>query len=353
MELGDAVEKHPPHEPDAPPLPRRFKITMQTLKEYGTTAGCKQCEHFKAFGETKSGLGHSEACRKRITEAMIATEHGAARVRDADERIDRAISERVRVAHESNVSGHVPATSGTAHGSGPGHGGADPKPDWLIRHETGLAALPTVAAEDRARNAERAALGEDLIKPIDASDTESDVADDEQMGIVSPHPQDAGISAWMLRKSCSDRQHDDNAGYIQAVTYDDECLNILLSMGADPHKFKREHRSARNRIVSEIYSPPRVTKTISEMIRSGLTAGFAFDLTRNDPHDNQPWDFNLPEKRQRAIDVFEEQQPGVLIGSPMCTAWCTWQRLVRARDPIKWKKARDAARVHLRFVCDL
>ena len=181
-----------------------------------------------------------------------------------------------------------------------------------------MVALSTVAAEDRAHNAERAALGEDLIKPIDASDTESEVTDEGQLGVVGstnsrvydPHPQDAGIPAWTFRKSCSNDHHDDNAGYIQIVTRDDECLNILLSMGADPHKFKRERRSARRRIVSEIYAPLRVTKAIGEM------AGSALDLTRNDPHDKQPWDFDRPEKRQSAIDVFEEQQPAVSLALP-------------------------------------
>ena len=121
MELGEHVDKHLPPEPDAPPLPRRLKITVQTLKLYGPSTGCKQCEHFKAFGETKNGLAHSEACRKRIVEAMSATEHGAARVRDTDERIDRAISERVRAHHEGQAShgadqvGITPGASSSTH----------------------------------------------------------------------------------------------------------------------------------------------------------------------------------------------------------------------------------------------
>ena len=57
-----------------------------------------------------------------------------------------------------------------------------------------------------------------------------------------------------------------------------------------------------------------------------LVAGLAMDLTVNDPFDNAPWDFAIPENRDRARLKLREQKPYLLIGSPCCTQFCTWQK---------------------------
>ena len=48
--------------------------------------------------------------------------------------------------------------------------------------------------------------------------------------------------------------------------------------------------------VTELYSPPRVTKQAHKF---GLLPGFALDLTTIDPTDGKPWDFCDPVKRER------------------------------------------------------
>ena len=50
--------------------------------------------------------------------------------------------------------------------------------------------------------------------------------------------------------------------------------------------------------VSEIYSPPRVTKWAERM---RLAPGMAFDLTQVDPEDGLPWDFNDGIKARKVI----------------------------------------------------
>ena len=103
MDFGeDVLREKRPQEPVAM-NPRRLKITMDTVKEHGFTEHCRQCDHIKAFGEAKGGLPHSEACRVRIVEAMRATTRGAARVQDAEARLDRALIERVREADTAAV----------------------------------------------------------------------------------------------------------------------------------------------------------------------------------------------------------------------------------------------------------
>ena len=41
----------------------------------------------------------------------------------------------------------------------------------------------------------------------------------------------------------------------------------------------------------------------------------------------QPWTFNNPDKTNKAKKIIEEKRAALLIGSPMCTAFSSWQHL--------------------------
>ena len=85
----------------------------------------------------------------------------------------------------------------------------------------------------------------------------------------------------------------------------------------------------------------------------GIVPGLALDLTTRD-EDGVPWDFDLPERREAARMLIAEQKPLFLIGSPMCTAFCAWQRLnATRRDPESVRREYNKAMVHLEFVCQL
>ena len=81
--------------------------------------------------------------------------------------------------------------------------------------------------------------------------------------------------------------------------------------------------------VAEFYSPPRVAKMAAEM---GLRAGWGMDLTTQD-NDGRPWDFNILEMRNRAARKVLEDKPLLLIGSPMCTVYCTMNNINHAKMP--------------------
>ena len=100
VDLGAEVAGHPPAPAEGPSLARRLKITKHTLREFGYTDGCRQCDHMRAFDEHKSGLQHSEACRRRITGAMALDVQGAVRLENPEARINRSLAERVRIAVE-------------------------------------------------------------------------------------------------------------------------------------------------------------------------------------------------------------------------------------------------------------
>ena len=80
--------------------------------------------------------------------------------------------------------------------------------------------------------------------------------------------------------------------------------------------------------VAEIYSPPRITALLPGY---GLYPGVAMDITTND-EDGRPWDFNDPRQRQRARDRLRADRPLVLVGSPMCTAFCRLQAINYAKN---------------------
>ena len=115
---------------------------------------------------------------------------------------------------------------------------------------------------------------------------------------------------------------DEDDDMIGCLTVEEEHFTMLAMLGVPGRAHRREHRKAYNRIVSEIYSPPRVTRMVSSLPRMGLAPGFAFDITCADPDDGEPWDFDRPDKREKARAMIRRQKPLFLVGSPMCTAWC-------------------------------
>ena len=78
------------------------------------------------------------------------------------------------------------------------------------------------------------------------------------------------------------------------------------------------------------------------------------DLTTNDPDDGQPWDFDVKDKREKALRLQREQKPLFLIGSPMCTRWCSWPHISdKIRDPKVVAREKEKALMHLEFVTEM
>ena len=129
---------------------------------------------------------------------------------------------------------------------------------------------------------------------------------------------------------------------------------LLTEMGSSGRVRQKDGRRAIKKIVSEIYSPPRVTDLLKRMKSRHLMAGFALDLTVLD-EDGQPWDFNREDKRAKARELVRGQKPYMLVGSPACKDFSTWQALnkSKSKDPKAMEKARVASVLHLNFVASL
>ena len=318
IEMGAEVGRHPNPENEAITETRRLKITMKTLREHGTTDGCPQCVHVRAFGEAKSGLIHSEPCRKRILEAMSATPAGAARIQKQKVRAERH-DDQVNQRLVELSADHFEAADRARRDGEPDH----PPPE----------APPAGAAG--AAEPMRQAHGAEAETPSDDESRCPRDSDDEM----------AVMTVAELRKRIK----------TEAVKSEDEdIVQILAVLGADPGSYRREKKQAVRRLVSEVYSPPRVTELLRHMSNHGLTPGLALDLTCIDPEDGKPWDFDVTEKREKARRLLRQQKPLFLIGSPVCTRWCSWQALNDAkRDPDVVRRDKVRALVHLDFVNQL
>ena len=104
--------------------------------------------------------------------------------------------------------------------------------------------------------------------------------------------------------------------------------------------------------MSEIYSPPRVTRAARMLQTLRITPGFAFDIAVDD-EDGEPWGFTREVKQNKAIERVVGTEPDLVVGRPACTDSSPWQRLNRAvsMHPEKYDEAKKEAVKHLQFVC--
>ena len=102
--------------------------------------------------------------------------------------------------------------------------------------------------------------------------------------------------------------------------------------------------------MAELYSPTRVTEYGE---RNGLLSGVAFDLTTCD-EDGSPWDFRLPQQRQKAAAKIQEMRPELLVGSPMCGPFSNLQNFNRKTPEAEaaLREKEEEGEQHLEFCAE-
>ena len=132
-----------------------------------------------------------------------------------------------------------------------------------------------------------------------------------------------------------------------------EIMLVVESLGGDGRAFRRERARASRAIVAEFYSPPRIGALAKEMPGYGIAPGLALDLTTTDAK-GRAWDFSKVEMRREAERLFDEQKPTLLVGSPMCTAFSTWQYINDPkRDPEVVAREKESGKMHLAWMCKM
>ena len=138
-----------------------------------------------------------------------------------------------------------------------------------------------------------------------------------------------------------------------AREHHEHVSQLLYACGGDSRSFRRERARTARAVVAELYSPPRVSDMAGRKPGYGLLPGLAMDLTTSDEH-GEPWDFSKKSMRDRAEALIEQQRPILLIGSPMCTAFSSWQFINNSfRDPEIVAKERARGVMHLEWCCKM
>ena len=78
---------------------------------------------------------------------------------------------------------------------------------------------------------------------------------------------------------------------------------LLQQMGAVRSYVLERQQPIRIILISEIYSPPRITREMAEGKRKHIAFGFAMDLTVNDPSDDAVG-FQSIRQRQQGVSFF-------------------------------------------------
>ena len=102
--------------------------------------------------------------------------------------------------------------------------------------------------------------------------------------------------------------------------------------------------------ISEIYNPGIFT---CHAHRFGLQARQAFDIICRNPLGDW-WDFRDPTHRAWAKQIIQEEQPNVLIGSPLCIGFSQLYNLTAYRmNSEKYAAVVADCMTHLRFLFEL
>ena len=79
----------------------------------------------------------------------------------------------------------------------------------------------------------------------------------------------------------------------------DDIMGVIRALEGNGRKYMCERRRGIKAVVSEIYSPPRVTAATKLLPELKIIPGFALDLTTADT-DGSLWDFDSKVIRDRA-----------------------------------------------------
>ena len=96
--------------------PYRMRLTRTDFEQHGCTQGCQGCN---AILRQMTAVGHSDARKKRMMEAIARTEEGLSRKRKTYERINEHIANKISKAVEkAQDEEHTPPQPQSSQSSG-------------------------------------------------------------------------------------------------------------------------------------------------------------------------------------------------------------------------------------------
>ena len=114
-----------------------------------------------------------------------------------------------------------------------------------------------------------------------------------------------------------------------------EVMDLIIALGGNAGKHWRQVRKK------------------LKLLPNGVLPGLVLDLTTVD-EEGKPWDFDIPSQRRKAEQLIRVLKPRLLVGSPVCSAFCAEQNVSdRTRTEEAKRKTQTRARAHLQFTMNL
>ena len=364
-EFEGEVERPEAVEPERR-APQSVAVRQADWAKYGSTPGCVKCAHADAHGWGKTGGAHSSTCVERFEKLLTESATGRRRVEEAKRRRQRWLERQEARDPEPEADKELPQKFEEL-----GDAEAIPLPptqqEWSDVPGGDRAPVTPGREEDTP---DSIIDGEDPrdLQDEAMNDTEGEMVGDgqadEEMHVVSTNHDVGGAMGVPPDEPPGETSEGtpeiqeilnlvDEEAQLDVIADDIEVFKLIEELGGGGRAYARERKTSLNRIVSEVFSPPRVTRAIKMLPGLKLIPGLALDVTRCN-EKGEAWDFDDPAKQDEALQLIEEQKPMLLVGSPPCTPYSTLQRLnVSRRTPEETKRMMDKARVHMEFVCKL
>ena len=90
---------------------RRAQITLADTDEHGDTEGCKGC---RAARRRERGIQHSEECRKRLEDAMLADPRTSDKIKRSMDRVNEAVAEKMKKGMGKDIEMKEPEATTTS-----------------------------------------------------------------------------------------------------------------------------------------------------------------------------------------------------------------------------------------------
>ena len=256
--------------------PKRFRINATDFDEIGFTARCGGC---RALQLGLKPQAHSEECRAKVTAQLQTSEEGRKRMRVARPEPEAAdpSGEGPEPAQPAEPSVHDPPG-----GALPMEFEGPPREDEDMQHQ-----------EDRKRDGDVVRLP---AAPPGQDDTDGGKRrrmmfkqPDPASSMMDALPETVPLPAPTTPTEAAASNDMDISGALDTGEFNIDVMMLWGSPGAE----KGEND------VSEIYSPPRVTRFAH---RHGLRPGWSLDL-KTLKEQGEPWDFDIPSHRAQAIQL--------------------------------------------------
>ena len=336
-------------------LARRIYIRQSDYEAHGLTDHCPRCEHTKRYGPGRTTKPHSQECRDRIVEELAKTPEGQARIKSATERAEKSVAE--------HIEQQVPSAEGE---KSLDVRGRDPVDVPLRFEELDAPRVAPVSGPDTIDHSQKAENVDEPVRDISdrresanpGGDAPLELDDDQNFDAMRSEriANDPGMDIDLVDGDADMRELLESIARDvrqQVNEIDMDVMQIIGSMGGGSSRYRRERKKAFKAVLSEIYSPPRVTAMAKMCPSYGVLPGFALDLTTHDA-DGRIWDFDDPDMRERAWNKIKTERPLLIVGSPMCTAFSAWQYINnRKREGVIVNTEFQRALVHLEFCMDI